>query len=71
MGPGLSQIFANYGAEARCSEELFYLGLPKGFVCPECAHANGYRQITTRGLLERLGTGLAIKRRAEMGRRLG
>ena len=43
--PGLSlpAFLKQYGTEAQCQEALFQHRWPKGFVCPDCGNATGYR----------------------------
>jgi hypothetical protein len=49
---GLPEFLAAYGSEAQCAEVLFTWRWPRGFVCPECARAEGNTTIQTRGLLQ-------------------
>ena len=51
-GLSLSEFFNAYGTEAQCAETLFKWRWPRGFVCPECGHAEGYTEVKTRGLLQ-------------------
>lgn len=51
-GLSLPQVFNTYGSEAQCAEALFAWRWPRGFICPECGHADGYSEVKTRGLLQ-------------------
>lgn len=51
-GLSLREVFAAYGREAQCAEALFEWRWPRGSVCRECRHVDGYSKIQTRGLLQ-------------------
>lgn len=51
-GLSLPKFLETYGSEAQCAEALFGWRWPRGFICPECGHADGYSEVKTRGLLQ-------------------
>jgi transposase-like protein len=51
-GLSLTEFLGKYGSEAQCAAALFDWRWPRGFVCPECGHADGYVKVQTRGLLQ-------------------
>ena len=51
-GLSLAGFLAQYGTEERCADALFAWRWPRGFVCPECGHADGDVEVKTRGLMQ-------------------
>jgi len=51
-GLSLPQFLNAYGSETQCAEALLRWRWPRGFVCPECGHADGYSEVKTRGLMQ-------------------
>ena len=51
-GLSMPEFLASYGTEEQCAAALFAWRWPRGFVCPDCGHAEGYSTIQTRGLLQ-------------------
>lgn len=50
-GIGLLEFLDKYGSEYQCSEALFRLRWPDGFVCPECG-SHSYCELKTRKLFQ-------------------
>lgn len=51
-GLSLTEFLGKYGSETPCAAALFDWRWPRGFVCPECGHADGCVKVQTRGLLQ-------------------
>ncbi len=50
-GLGLLEFLDKYSSECQCSEALFQLRWPDGFVCPECG-GHSYCELNTRKLFQ-------------------
>ena len=50
-GRSLPAFLDTYRSEERCAAALSAWGWSRGFVCPQCSHAEGYSTIQLRGLL--------------------